>query len=127
MTDILLERDVNQNGQWDIVLTGGDLSLTADTSRLAEVAQRVVYALHTWIGESVYDLDAGVPYEEAIFGDEPAPAVVGFMRNVVESTEGVDEVLDTSFILDDNRNLSISCTIRVGEDFDTFALEVRPV
>ena len=62
-------------GVWDLTLDDGDAVLVHEISRAAEVAQRVVYALMTWRGESVYDRGVGLPYLDGIFGFEPLPGI----------------------------------------------------
>ncbi len=121
MTDLLL---ANPGTGWDLVIRSGDLVLTRAESRAAEVAQRVVYRLSTWLGESPYDRLAGVPYIETVFGFEPVPGVVAFLTQIVLDTEGVDELLDDPVFLLDGRTLSITFTIRVSGQDVPIALQV---
>jgi hypothetical protein len=123
MTDLLIE---NTGAGWDLALSDGDLALTHKVSRSVEVAQRVVYRLLTWLGESVYDRRAGVPYFETVFGDEPIPEVVALFIQIVIETEGVDGLVGSpSFVLD-NRELAIQFEIQVGPDVETISLQVAP-
>lgn len=122
MTDLLIE---NTGDGWDLVIRDGDVVLTHQESRGREVAQRVVYRLMTWLGESPYDRRVGVPYLETVFGFEPVPAVVAILTQIVLETEGVDELLEEpTFLLEADRELRITLTIRVGAEDVPVALEI---
>lgn len=117
----------NDGTGWDLKLTDGDLVMHVEDSA-EDVAQRVVYRLSTWRGESPFDALAGVPYLDGVFGYEPVAGVVALLRNVIETTEGVAEVLgDPDFVLDQTtRTLAISCVIRVGTAEVPIQLKVTP-
>lgn len=116
----------NPGTGWDLQITNGDLVMLAEDSA-ADVAQRVVYRLSTWRGESPFDATTGIPYLDGVFGFEPVAGVVALLRNVIETTEGVDEVIgDPDFELSDQRELSISCRIRVGKTEIPIQLKVSP-
>ena len=125
MTDFLI---ANTGGGWDLALTDGDLTLTHTISRAQEVAQRVVYRLMTWFGESPYERTAGIPYEEGVFGSyEPVPGIVAMMIQEILDTPGVDEVLeDPTFELGTDRVLAIGVAIRVGDEDVPLTLTVNP-
>ena len=113
---------------WDIVIDDGDLVWISDVSRVAEVAQRVVYRLQTWLGESPFDRLVGVPYETAIFGFEPIPGAVALLTQEIVETEGVDGlVLQPTFVLSSDRTLTVSAVIRVGDEEAAISLEVAAV
>ncbi len=116
----------NPGTGWDLQLVDGDLVMLAEDSA-SDVAQRVIYRLSTWRGESPFDALAGVPYLDGVFGYEPVAGVVALLRNVIETTEGVDEVIgDPDFVLDETRTLEISCKIRVGTAEVPIQLKVAP-
>ena len=106
-------------GVWDLALDDGDAVLVDDVSRAAEVAQRVVYALMTWRGESVYDRGVGLPYLDGIFGFEPLPGIAGLLSQTILDVEGVTEIVgQPDYILDDG-TLSYSVVIRVDDGTET--------
>jgi hypothetical protein len=113
---------------WDLVLEDGDVVLFGPDDTTAEVAQRVVYTVMTWQGESPYDLAAGLPYLDGIFGFEPVPGVAGLITQAIQDTEGVAEVDENpSYLLETTtRELSMSVRIRVTGDpaFTPISLEV---
>lgn len=113
---------------WDLVLEDGDVVLFGSDDLTAEVAQRVVYTVMTWQGESPYDLAAGLPYLDGIFGFEPVPGVAGLITQAIADTEGVAEVDESPvYSLDTTTHeLSISVGIRVVGDseFTPVSLEV---
>lgn len=123
MTDFAI---ANDGDGWDLVLDDGDLVLTHTLGLPAEVAQRVVYRLMTWLGESPYDLTAGVPYEQLVFGFEPVPGIVAYLVQIVLDTEGVTDVAtEPDFELDD-RTLTITLAIVVGTETVPIELQVTP-
>jgi hypothetical protein len=106
-------------GVWDLTLVDGDAVLVSDVSLAAEVAQRVVYRLMTWRGESRYDRGAGLPYLDGIFGFEPLPGIAGLLSQTILSVEGVVEIVGApAYILDDG-TLSYSVVIRVSDGTET--------
>ena len=124
MTDILTE-DVG--GTWDWTIRDGDIVMTGDEGRTQEVGQRVVYRLMTWIGESVYDRNVGVPYIEGVFGFEPIAGVVGILTQVAIDTPGVDGVEgQPSYILSDVGVLALTMRLIVGDAIEEITLEVSP-
>ncbi len=105
MTDLAIRQD---GDQWDFAIEGGDF-VRVDGPE--EVAQRVTYRLMTWLGESVYDTSAGVPYIDGVFGAEPVPGVAQLLLEVIRKTEGVRQVLnDWTFDLADDGTLALSGT-----------------
>lgn len=122
MTDFKI---ANGADGWDLVLDGGDLVLTESLGEMEVVRQRVVYALSTWLGESVYETTAGLPYEQGIFGFEPVPGVVGLIVSRVLQVDGVDGLVGApSFTLTEARVLTLSMTILVGDTEGEINLEI---
>lgn len=116
MSDLQIDAST---GVWDLVLEDGDLVLVHDVSHAAEVAQRVVYRLMTWLAESPYDRGAGLPYLDGIFGFEPLPGVAGLLTQTILETEGVTEIIGApDYILDGGR-LSYSVAIRIDDGTET--------
>lgn len=81
---------------YDMDLTNGDLSFV--TGRDA-IAQDVQMSLRTWLGETVYDTTAGVPWLQVIFkGKNPNLDSVKFIleQNILRrpGVTGVDLTLD---------------------------------
>jgi hypothetical protein len=106
-------------GVWDLTLVDGDAVLVSDVSLAAEVAQRVVYRLMTWRGESRYDRGAGLPYLDGIFGFEPLPGIAGLLSQTILSVEGVVEIVGAPQYILDNGTLSYSVVIRVSDGTET--------
>ncbi len=125
MSDLQIARDVN--GEWDLVLVDGDAVLVHTVSVAAEVAQRVVYRVSTWYGESPYDRGVGLPYLDGIFGFEPVPGVAALISQTILDTEGVLEIVDNpDYILASDRELSLAFAIRVDGTTVDLALEITP-
>ena len=111
------------DGTWDLVLEstefGQDFVLVGATAAtwLDEVSQRVVFATMTWLGESMFDITQGFPWEEGVFGKQPIEGIVEYLYQHIESVEGVDNLDEAPVIEFDspNRRLSISCVVRAGE------------
>jgi hypothetical protein len=114
VTDFLIE----QSGyHWDLALDDGDAVLTHTLGRPREVVQRVVFRLLTNLGESPYDLAAGIPWVGGVFGAYPVDGIAGLLVLEMSETEGVDEVISPLFDLGDNSTLAVTAEIRpTGED-----------
>lgn len=123
---------IAHNGdEWDLVLDDGDVVLVHELETApipAEVAQRVVYRVMTWLGESPYDTGAGLPYLDGIFGFEPVPGIAALISQTVLDTEGVLEIDgNPSYLLEPStRELAMSIAIRVGDVVVPLALEIAP-
>jgi hypothetical protein len=114
-------------GVWDLTLEDGDAVLVHEVSRAAEVAQRVVYALMTWRGESRYDRGVGLPYLDGIFGFEPLPGIAGLLNQTILDVEGVTEIIGPPDYILDGGVLSYSVVIRVDDGTETaITAEVSP-
>lgn len=106
-------------GVWDLALDDGDAVLVHEVSRAAEVAQRVVYALMTWRGESRYDRGVGLPYLDGIFGFEPLPGIAGLLSQTILDVEGVTEIVGQPDYILDGGTLSYSVVVRVDDGTET--------
>lgn len=107
MTDI---RITNDGGGWDLALVDGDLELVPETATDdgEAVAQRLVFAWSTWLGESVYDRGAGVPYLDTVFGVAPMPGIAALLLQIGLDVEGVADIDgEPAFDLDSGRTLAI--------------------
>jgi len=104
-------------GQWDVALVDGDIVLLDDESdadRIEAVSQRAVYRFMTWLGESPYEVTAGVPHDAILGSTEPVEGVVGLYALEIGDTEGVSAVEDLSFV-ETSGELEITATIRIGD------------
>lgn len=117
-----LQIAISANGGWDLVLKDGDFVFVDEGP--AEVGQRVVYRLMTWLGESPYDTGAGLPYLDGIFGFEPIPGIAGLLTQTILDTEGVDEIVDNPVFSLDGRELDFSIVIKVGTETATIETTV---
>lgn len=115
-------------GVWDLVLdeTTGD-AVAHEEGSLADVAQRCVYGLMGWLGESPYQTDYGQPHQQILGSTQPIEGVAGLYALEVQDTPGVDELESFSFSAPTETNgnvLGITFRIRVGIESDTFSLGV---
>jgi hypothetical protein len=95
MTDIKLE---NSGTQWDLAMVDGDLVLFDEKDELgATVGQRVVYRLMPWLGESPYEIDAGMPHDEILGSLSGAEGIAGLYAIQIQETDGVAEVREFEF------------------------------
>ncbi len=112
--------------QFGLVLEDGDLVLMDEDEDLAEVvAQRVVYELMTWQGESVYDQSAGVPHLDVLGAYAGAEGVAGIYALAIQEVEGVAEVKLFDFTgpeFENDYTLRVDATIRVGATDVSIAL-----
>lgn len=96
---------------YDLELLNGELSFVLGKDA---IAQDVTMALRTWLGETVYDLSAGVPYLQIIFkGKNPNLTSVRFiLEQKILSRPGVLGVALEELELDPNtRELKVAGTI----------------
>lgn len=119
-------------GVWDLVIEDGDAVLVHELDEnplAAEVAQRVVYEISTWLGESPYDRTAGIPYLDGVFGFEPVPGVAAMITQTALETEGVTEIEGTPrYLLDTTTGvLSLDLQLVVGDTTVPLALSVGAV
>jgi len=88
----------DSNGGYDIDLTDGELSLVTGGEA---IAQDIVMALRTFLGESVYDRNAGVPWVQIIFEkNTPLFVVEQILRNQILARPGVISIQSFQQTLD---------------------------
>jgi hypothetical protein len=112
---------------YDMDLTDGDLSFV--TGREA-IAQHATMRLRTWLGETVYDTTAGVPWLQVIFKDKnPNLDSVRFIleQNILRTpgVTGVDLTLELDTL---TRVLTVAGTMESvdGEIDFSEIIEVTP-
>lgn len=106
---------------YDMDITDGLLSFVTGAEA---VRQHVEMRLRTWLGESVYDRSAGVPYTQVIFQKGVTAASIRFiLTNIVEATPGIDEVLSLEVDIDPRtREASGSGRARAGDEEIDFSI-----
>lgn len=107
MTDI---RIANDGDGWDLALVDGDLELLPEDAENdgEAVAQRVVFAWMTWLGESPYARTEGTPYIGGVFGEAPAPGIGALLLQIALDVEGVADIEgEPAFDLEDDRILHV--------------------
>lgn len=125
MTDFYID-DTDGDGFDLVVSDEGDLTLTHTMGREAEVGQRVIFRLMTHRGECPYDVTAGLPYVNGIFGAAPVSAIGALLSVEIEETEGVDEIIGVPEYLLDDRTLDVIVTLRIADTDLDLALEIVP-
>lgn len=86
MAEIDLALEYNGNG--DLVIIDGDLSVVAG---VPHIAQQAVLLLHTLQGQAPFDPDHGIPWLSAGMQDK------GVAENVVNSAvEGINDVISSN-------------------------------
>lgn len=120
-------RDLLLDDDNDLVV-GTDLAFSRG---IQAVVQSIRIALQMFAGEWFLDLDAGIPYWQAILGQKPAAAVAAAnlaFRNELTDTDGVLKVLKCAVTYDrDTRTMSIAWQVstELGDTPpDTIALAV---
>ena len=110
---------------YDVDLTGGELSFVRGREA---IAQDVQMRLRTWLGETVYDTTAGVPWLQAIFSEKnpDLDSVRFILERQILTTPGVTGItLELSFDRP-TRTLTISGQMTsIGGEID-FTLEISP-
>ena len=99
---------------YDMDLTDGELSWVEDQPA---IAQHIVMRLRTWLGETVYDTSAGVPWLQVIFrGKNPDLNSINFiLTQHVINTPGV-EAAELKLVLDSaTRELTVTGTAQTIE------------
>ena len=91
----------------DMDITNGELSFVTG---LDAIAQDLRMAWQTWLGESVYDTSAGVPYLQVFFKDtNPNLDAIRFtLQTIGEQRPGVISVLLTPVLDPATRILSLA-------------------
>ncbi len=89
--------DIALNSDWDIEITGSDLTLTtgADT-----IKQHISQRLKTFYGEWFLNMEIGIPYFQQIFKKNPNPVIVDsvFKREII-NTPGILQLKEFSLDL----------------------------
>lgn len=112
------------DGVWDLAMEGGDFVLIGHTEATWPdlVAQRVTFAILTWLGESPFNRGDGFPWADGVFGRNPVEGIAALLHAhivAVDGVEGLDE--PPTLTLDAvTRVLTITATVR-GSDW------VRPI
>ncbi len=119
--DLKLSSSVDYDIDHDLDLTNGELSLVTG---IAGVAQAITMKLRTWLGESKYDRNAGVPYMQVIFKRGVRLEAVRFiLEQIILSVPGVTEVVDLDFNLDSaSREVTITGRVSALDEETTFAV-----
>lgn len=116
----------------DLRLTGYDLDITngalSFVSGIEAVRQDIEMALRTWLQETPYDRNAGVPYLQVIFRRGTTPATVRFLiEQKILSRRHVTEVLSLESSFDPaTRQLTISGRVRALNTEIDISTEVQP-
>lgn len=107
----------------DLDITNGDLSFV---SGLDAIAQDIAMALQTWLGESVYDRNAGVPWLQVIFKRGTRPDAARFiLENIIRGIDGVQDVLEINASLASaTRVLTVAARVRALDAEFPIAVEV---
>lgn len=113
MSDILAS-----NG--DMVFTNGELTFVTGQ---AAIAQQIEFRLKIFLGETVYDQSAGVPYIQVIFLKQtPLDSIQFILEQQVSETPGVTGITEFELDLDTlTRTLTVTgraTTIEGDVDFD---------
>ena len=108
----------------DMDLTNGELSFVTGQ---AAIAQDIQMRLQTWLGETPYDLSAGVPYLQVVFvRATPLDSVQFILEQQVLNTPGVTGVELTLTLDRPNRTLSVTGTATSIEGDVDFTVAVTP-
>lgn len=81
----------------DLKLTGYDMDITSGNvswvNGIEAIAQHVKMRLRTWLGETVYDVTAGIPYLQVVFERGTSINSIRFiLEQKVRATPGVTGV-----------------------------------
>lgn len=106
--------DLRLDANGDLDITDGDLSFVTG---LEAIAQDITMKLRTWLGESVYDRAAGVPYLQVIFTRGISiHSVRAILEEQIRRVEGVLDVLELEVSLDHaTRVLTATGRVRADE------------
>ena len=110
---------------YDLDLTNGDVTMITGPEA---IAQDIQMGLRTWLGESIYDRSAGVPYLQVIFKrGTPIGTIEQILKEYIESRRGVIQVTEITVTLLDpmtrQLKLSGSCTSIDGDvDFSDIVI-----
>ena len=116
----------------DLLLTDYDLDLTDGELSFVNggpaIGQDVQMRLRTWLGETVYDTTAGVPWIQAIFAEKnPDLNSTRFiLERQVLSTLGVTGITLALSFDSSSRTLTISGEMESIDGEIDFTLEIQP-
>lgn len=114
--------DLKLDSCGDIAIEGGDLVLLSGT---AEVVQRILIYLKTWLGGYFFDDKKGVDYRLVFTKGTTEEQIKEIFRKVIVGIEGVDRVLEIVLKEYDvqNRNIKIDIVIIINDELveTTFA------
>lgn len=103
----------------DMVIENGDVSIVTGQEA---IGQHIEMRLRTWLGETVYDQAAGVPYLQVIFRKStPIESIEAIIKQQVLDTPGVTGVDLTLTADSSSRELTVTgtaTTIDGDVDFD---------
>lgn len=112
---------------YDLDLAGGHLSWVTDDEA---TAQAIAMALRTFLGESPYDRNAGVPYLEILFQRGTTAAAARFiLEQQILAVPGVAEVLELEPVIDTaTRECTVTGRVRLasGNEIPIDLSEVSP-
>lgn len=79
------------DGKYDLVITDNDFTVVGGDANTwpQEVAQRIVYEVCTWYGESAFDRDAGFPWAQGVFGKAPLEGIASLAYEKILGVDGV--------------------------------------
>jgi len=105
---------------YDLDLTNGELSFVTDFDA---IRQDIEMALRTWLRETPYDRNAGVPYLQIIFKRGTSLDAIRFIiSEIIQGREGVTEVLELATELDTlTRTLTITGRVLASGQVIDFA------
>lgn len=102
---------------YDVDLTDGELSFV----RLIDaVRQDIEMGLRTWLAETAYDRNAGLPYLQVIFQRGTTVTSIRFIiLQFLLARDGVEEVIELDTSVDrNNRELTVTGRLRaLNEEF----------
>lgn len=114
---------------YDLDITDGDVTLITDQEA---IAQDIKMNLRTWLGESIYDQGAGVPYLQVIFVRGTNIGIITqVLKQVILNVRGVTGVDDLIINSLDAQSRTLSLTANVHSvdgdiDFSDLIQEFSP-
>lgn len=117
-------------GDYDLVITDGDLVLVGGTedTHPAAVVQDLTYEFGTWFGESPFDRSVGFPWVESVFGVHPIEGIGALVHERAVAIERVEDLEDAPVLEFDPLTARLSIQIHAkGADFVVpVELEISP-
>jgi len=103
-------------GDYDLVRgADGDLVLVGETEGTHQYAvlQDITYTLGTWLGESAFDLNAGFPWRELVFGVQPLDGIGALVQDYLLDVDGVEGVSEGPILTFDALTQRLSIVAKV--------------